>query len=65
MAKLRPPVFGPRRDKMLRQARGWGMHRLESAMGVLNDTDLSLRSSANHPLERAFIRIAMMSPMRK
>ena len=69
MAKLRPPVFGPRRDKMLRQARGWGMHRLESAMGVLNDTDLSLRSSANHPpmamMERAFIRIAMMSPMRK
>ena len=69
MAKLRPPVFGPRRDKMLRQARGWGMYRLEAAMGVLTETDLSLRSSANHPpmalMERAFIRIAMMSPMRK
>lgn len=69
MARLRPPVFGPRRDKMLRQARGWGMYRLESALGVLMETDLSLRSSANHPpmamMERAFIRLAMMSPMRK
>ena len=69
MAKLRPPVFGPRRDKMLRQARGWGMYRLESALSVLLETDLGLRSSANHPpmalMERAFIRIAMMSPKRK
>jgi len=69
MAKLRPPVFGPRRDKMLRQSRGWGMYRLESAVTVLLETDLGLRSSANHPpmalMERAFIRIAMMSPLRK
>lgn len=68
MSKLRPPVFGPRRDLMLRQIRGWGMHNLERALTVLLDTDLSLRSSANHPplalMERAFIRIAMMSPMR-
>jgi len=69
MAKLRPPVFGPRRDKMLRQSKGWGMYRLESAVTVLLETDLGLRSSANHPpmalMERAFIRIAMMSPLRK
>lgn len=69
IAKLRPPVFGPRRDVMLRQARGWGMYRLEKALGVLLETDLSLRSSANHPsmavMERALIRIAMMSPGRK
>ncbi len=69
MLRLRPPVFGPRRDKMMRQIRGWGMHSLEDAISVLMNTDLSLRSSANHPpmalMERAFIRIAMMSPMRK
>ena len=68
MSRLRPPVFGPRRDKMMRQVRGWGMHRLEAALKILLDTDLSLRSSANHPpmavMERAFIRIAMMSPLR-
>lgn len=69
MSRLRPPIFGPRRDQMMRQIRGWGMHPLEGALGVLMDTDLSLRSSANHPpmalMERAFIRIAMMSPVRK
>lgn len=68
MSRLRPPVFGPRRDIMMRQIRGWGMFNLERALTVLLDTDLSLRSSANHPpmamMERAFIRIAMMSPMR-
>ena len=68
ISKLRPPVFGPRRDKMLRQANGWGLYRLENAMSVLLETDLSLRSSANHPpmalMERAFIRIAMMSPLK-
>lgn len=68
LTRLRPPVFGPRRDKMMRQIRGWGMYRLESALRVLMDTDLALRSSSNHPpaavLERAFIRISMMSPMR-
>ena len=69
LSRLRPPVFGPRRDKMSRQIRAWGIPRLEAALKVLIDTDLALRSSANHPpmalMERAFIRIAMMSPMRK
>ena len=68
LSRLRPPVFGPRRDRLARQARGWGMHRLERALTVLLDTDLSLRSSAIHPpmavMERAMIRLAMMSPMR-
>ena len=68
LSRLRPPVFGPRRDILSRQIRGWGMHRLERALSVLMDTDLSLRSSTNHPpmavMERALIRLAMMSPMR-
>jgi DNA polymerase-3 subunit delta len=51
---------------MVRQVRQWGGMRLEKALGVLMDTDLSLRSSSKTPahamLERAFIRISMMRP---
>lgn len=65
LARARPPVFGPRKDRMARQARAWGMHRLENALGILTDTDLSLRSARPVParamLERAFIRIAMLA----
>jgi DNA polymerase-3 subunit delta len=62
IARLRPPVFGPRRDRMLRQAQTWGMHRLEEALAVLLDTDLALRSSSPPPafalVERALIRLS-------
>jgi DNA polymerase III subunit delta len=65
LSRARPPVYGPRRDRMLRQTRDWGLLALERALRELMDTDLALRSSANAPamafLERAFIRIAMMS----
>jgi len=65
LSACRPPVFGPRRDRMLRQARSLGMYKLESMLGILTDTDLSLRSSRPIParavLERAFIRIAMLA----
>jgi len=64
IATLRPPVFGPRRDRMVRQAGAWGMHRLEQALGVLIETDLTLRSAARAPqmavMERALIRLAML-----
>ncbi len=30
IGKLRPPVFGPRRDRIQRQASAWGMHKLEA-----------------------------------
>ncbi len=66
LSRLRPPVFGPRRDQMARQVRNWGLPRLEAALGVLMETDLNLRSSKPFPAmamtERAFIRIAMMHP---
>lgn len=65
IARMRPPVFGPRRDRMLRQARGWGMHDLEKAIGILTDTDLTLRSTSRAPamavIERALIRLAMLN----
>ena len=65
IARLRPPVFGPRRDRLLRQAQSWGMHRLETALGILIDTDLILRSTSRAPamavMERALIRLAMLN----
>jgi DNA polymerase-3 subunit delta len=64
IARMRPPVFGPRRDRMLKQAQGWGMHRLEQALSFLTDTDLQLRSSSRAPamavMERTLIRLAML-----
>lgn len=65
VGRLRPPVFGPRRDKVVRQASHWGVHRLEAALTVLTDTDLQLRSTSRAPqmalIERAFIRLSMMA----
>ena len=64
IGRLRPPVFGPRRDRLERQARDWGRFKLEQALGMLIDTDLTLRSASRAPsmalVERALIRIAML-----
>jgi DNA polymerase-3 subunit delta len=61
---LRPPVFGPRRDRLVRQAQSWGVARLEQALAMLVETDLTLRSAAPVPamalVERALIRLAML-----
>ncbi|MGB5836012.1 MAG: DNA polymerase III subunit delta [Albidovulum sp.] len=65
IARMRPPVFGPRRDRMLKQVQGWGMQRLEAALGILTDTDLTLRSTSRAParavMERALIRLSMLA----
>ena len=64
IGRVRPPVFGPRRERMLRQAQKWGVHRLEQALGILTDTDLQLRSTSRAPamavMGRALIRLAML-----
>lgn len=64
--KARPPVFGARKDQLVRQARTWGVARLEKALDMLMETDLMLRSSRPVPgmalVERTFIRLAMMCP---
>ncbi|MCX7644265.1 MAG: DNA polymerase III subunit delta [Rhodobacteraceae bacterium] len=61
---LRPPVFGPRRDRLVRQAQAWGAVRLEQALSLLVETDLALRSAAPLPamalVERTLIRLAML-----
>ena len=65
IGRLRPPVFGPRRDTLMNQARLWGRDRLESALSLLIETDLTLRSASTAPqnalVERALIRLAMMA----
>jgi DNA polymerase-3 subunit delta len=66
MGRVRPPVFGPRRDRMLRQAQNWGAPKLQDALSLLTETDLQLRSAGQHApemalVERALIRLAMMA----
>ena len=65
IGRLRPPVFGPRRDKIIRQASHWGRDRLERALTALTDVDLQLRSANTAPphalMERTLIRLAMMA----
>ena len=64
IGRLRPPVFGPRRDRIVRQASMWGRFKLERAIGTITDADLTLRSQNTAPdralVERMFIRLAMM-----
>lgn len=63
LARARPPVFGPRRSRMARQAGELGVARIERALGWILDAELALRSSRPVPaaalVERLFVRIAM------
>ena len=65
IGRLRPPVFGPRRDKIMREAGQWGRDKLEQALTTLTDVDLQLRSANTAPpgalMERTLIRLAMMA----
>ncbi len=66
VGRLRPPVYGKRRDRILRQAQSWGAANLETALTLLTDTDLQLRSAgqtapAMAVVERALIRLAMLT----
>ncbi len=64
------PIWGVRdRDRAQRQAKSWGAAKLETALGVLTDTDLTLRSAGQTApqlalVERAFIRLAMLGAQR-
>jgi DNA polymerase-3 subunit delta len=65
IGKLRPPVFGPRRDRIQRQVRDWDRDKLERALALLLETDLTLRSTARLPemalMERTLLKIAWMN----
>ena len=64
LGRLRPPVFGPRRDALMRQMRRWGAPRLERAVRLIFEASRTLRSPGIRPdkaiVERALIRLAMM-----
>jgi len=64
LARARPPVFGPHKDRLVRQAQRLGANKIEIALVELINTDLQLRSSKKLPefalLERAFVRIALL-----
>jgi DNA polymerase-3 subunit delta len=61
--RMRPPLWGARRDAMIRQARRWGAPRLERALRQLHAVDLELRSGGGAParalLERTLLRLAL------
>lgn len=65
---LRPPLFGPRRDRILRQAQRWSVSRIEEALRDLTATDMILRSSSPAPMqalaERAMLRMTRLAARR-
>ncbi|WP_373051138.1 DNA polymerase III subunit delta [Thalassovita aquimarina] len=66
VARMRPPIYGPRRDRMIRQAQAWSAPKLETALTLLTDTDLQLRSAGQRApamalVERMLIRLAMLA----
>ncbi|UYV37496.1 DNA polymerase III subunit delta [Rhodobacteraceae bacterium D3-12] len=69
IGRLRPPIFGQRRDRVLKQAQGWGAYKLETALSLLLDVDLQLRSAGQKApamavVERSLIRLAMLGQRR-
>ena len=65
VGKLRPPVYGQRRDRIQRQVTSWSRDHLELVISLLLETDLKLRSAGQTApqmaqVERCFIRITMM-----
>lgn len=68
LARLRPPVYGPRRDALAAQARSWSAERLETANRLLFQTDRRLRSTGSRPdyamVERSLVRLSMMAGQR-
>ena len=63
LSRMRPPVFGPRRDVIARQSRRWSGPAVEAALLALHEVDAELRSSSAAPraalMERALLRIAL------
>ena len=52
------PIWGVRdRDRVQRQSRDWGVHKLETALGILTDTDLQLRSAGQTAPAMAIIEL--------
>ena len=64
VGRLRPPVFGPQRDALVRRCRAWGLARTEGALQHMHETDAAIRGGegAFAPaavVERALLRLAV------
>jgi DNA polymerase-3 subunit delta len=63
LSGLRPPLFGPARDRLARQARRWPRRAAEQALARLAELDAQLRGGSAAPpealLERTLMRLAM------
>ncbi|MFO7856995.1 MAG: DNA polymerase III subunit delta [Paracoccaceae bacterium] len=65
VARLRPPLYGPRRDALLNAAKAWPPEKAEAALGLVLDAERSLRGvGARAPdralVERLAVRIATL-----
>ncbi len=64
LSRMRPPVFGARRSKLISNSKKWGVKRLEKALTLLHESGLALRSSKSIPqhaiIDRTLIKISMM-----
>jgi DNA polymerase-3 subunit delta len=62
--KLRPPISFKRVNIMVRQVNAWSPKKLTTAISLLTDLDLDLRTTTNIPkkahTERAVIRLSML-----
>ena len=63
-SSLRPPVYGPRKENMINDAKKWGPEKIKGAIKIITATDLQLRSPNQQApqmalVERLFIRLAM------
>ena len=61
---LRPPVYGPRKESLIKQAQKRGPDKIKGAIKIITATDLQLRSQNQQApqmalVERLFIRLAM------
>ncbi|MEM1315643.1 MAG: hypothetical protein AAGI51_13870 [Pseudomonadota bacterium] len=61
-ARLRPPVFGARRDRLVQAARDWSPQALEAGLAAVLDSELRLRASGGAPeaaeVQRLAVRLA-------
>lgn len=63
IGKLRPPVFGSRRDVLVRAARIWTSRHAETAIGLVLELESAMRGAANVSgfalLERCLLKITL------
>ena len=59
-----PPLFGPRRQQVIKQSEQWSTHTIERAIDIITQLEKRLRTSPqielNSLLERSFLRISSL-----